>query len=471
MITAFARSQCALQWSSGTTFGDQINDLAARPDGALKVVSQARVLEWDGTAWIPYGPPTSGPSLGLFADGRVLLTGQYTYTSCHPYLGCSTSYYAAHYVTPLGTAALLSFSLGSVTAFAAESLNDGTVVVSWGTVPVPGWPPFRFTSVVSSTPSGASSNSLGFGADALARHPGGGFVAVGPLGSTQQLVHWNGTFTVLGSANFNVPPTKMLALSNGAIVVAGPFSSVGGTPAARIARWQNGTWTGLPGINDGFINDMAELPNGDLVVAGCFSTLGGQMLENIARWNGSSWTPLGSGTNNEVRTLQWMPDGTLWVGGAFTQAGGQPYAFLARLRSPCPAVAASLGGGCAGTGGADELVATTLPWRNAIYRSRVSGLPAQALSLVVYGFSQVNVPLSLISPLAAPGCNLLVTPDVLQVAAGSLGTAEHEIALNNPSLFVGQQIYQQAVALGFDAAGNLSEWSSSNALRLTVGDF
>jgi hypothetical protein len=81
---------------------------------------------------------------------------------------------------------------------------------------------------------------------------------------------------------------------------------------------------------------LAVLPNGDLVAGGDFTTAGGVPANRVARWNGSSWSAMGSGLNNAVWTLAVLPNGDLVAGGSFTTTGGVPAPYIARWGCVCP---------------------------------------------------------------------------------------------------------------------------------------
>ncbi len=121
-----------------------------------------------------------------------------------------------------------------------------------------------------------------------------------------------------------------------ALYAAGSFTSAGGRPAPRIARWDGSSWSrlGSTGVND-TIAALTVFDDGTstaLYAGGDFSRAGDQTADGIAKWDGSSWSPLGSGVSvngflpGPVYALTVFDDGTghaLYVGGGFTRAGGQ----------------------------------------------------------------------------------------------------------------------------------------------------
>ncbi|MEO6598068.1 MAG: hypothetical protein ABIP94_25265 [Planctomycetota bacterium] len=137
----------------------------------------------------------------------------------------------------------------------------------------------------------------------------------------------------------------LTALPNGDLIAGGSFTAAGGVAANSIARWDGNTWSPLgAGVAGGFFAGVAALAvdgNGDLLVGGSFTSAGGQPASRIARWNGTGWSPLGGGVavGSGVSTLAMLPNGDLVVGGDFTLAGatvvggvltGVPAAGLAR---------------------------------------------------------------------------------------------------------------------------------------------
>jgi hypothetical protein len=67
----------------------------------------------------------------------------------------------------------------------------------------------------------------------------------------------------------------------------------------------------------------------DLYASGGFTTVGGSAARYVAKWNGSSWSLLGSGMDNYVYALA-VSGSDLYAGGSFTTAGGKFSAYLVR---------------------------------------------------------------------------------------------------------------------------------------------
>ncbi|MBZ0221193.1 MAG: hypothetical protein IT455_09875 [Planctomycetes bacterium] len=159
------------------------------------------------------------------------------------------------------------------------------------------------------------------------------------------------------------------------------------------------------------------------------------------------------------------------AGGDFTTAGGAVSVSLARLTTTCPAFATTLGTGCSGTGGANLLTATSLPWIGSTFRTRGTGMPSFAFVLNVTGFSTTSVPLPAILPQGGAGCSLLASPDVVDVLLPTSGIATAQLALPNALALVGQAFHQQMLPLEVDAQFNILALTSTNALTATIGAF
>ena len=352
---------------------------------------------------------------------------------------------------------------------------------------------------------------------------GGNFTSAGGI-SAPRVARWNGVnWSALGSGT-NSDVFALLPLPNGDLVAGGTFTTAGGVSASCVARWDGTTWSGFgTGIfgSLGFptlatvsalarrpngeivagglftlgfgsprgvarwngsswvplgsgvfgANALTVLPDGNLLVAGFFSTAGGVSASNIARWNGSSWSALGAGTNGSIFSLAPSPSGDIVVGGTFTSAGGSFCTNVGRWTTTCPAIATPFGANCAGSGGANVLAATSLPWAGSSFTAVATGMPANALALSVVGFSTVALPLTAVLPQGVVGCTLWVNPDLLAVRAPSAGSVTTQVAIPNIVALAGQQLHEQVVSLELDALGNIVALTGTNGLTATIGTF
>lgn len=324
--------------------------------------------------------------------------------------------------------------------------------------------------------TGISSASL-YGLYAVTTLPNGDVVAGGYFTSAggvpaNAIARWNGaSWAPLGSG---LPGTvfALTVAQNGDLLAGGNFSSAGGVPASRVARWNGSSWAPLGSGTNGDVLALQTLPNGDLLAAGQFSTAGGTAALAMARWNGSTWSPLGFSGFAEVYALAANGNAERFVGGAFFNAGGSPAAFVATYGSSCLAEAVDTGGGCAGSGGNNQLAPVTEPWAGSTFRSHGSGLPTNSLALVITGFDSTSLPLSLVLPPSPPACSLRVTPDFLDVAVPIGGQLDLGVSIPFGVQFHGFELHQQLVLLELAAGtGALVQTTASNRVLATVGVF
>ena len=193
-----------------------------------------------------------------------------------------------------------------------------------------------------------------------ARWTGSTWIHLHPIDSTQWLSDFglitadaNGTLYAIASGNeftMSVPlvwkddcwkrmiPGGMDGLvnaitidSDGSLIIAGAFTTVGGIRANRIARLRNDGWEPLgSGISDGLVCALSLDSAGGVIAAGTFNRIGEQVMNRIARWNGSSWSALEQGISNDrrfdslvIHALVCGTDGTIYAGGIFDSAGGK----------------------------------------------------------------------------------------------------------------------------------------------------
>jgi hypothetical protein len=132
-----------------------------------------------------------------------------------------------------------------------------------------------------------------------------------------------------------------------ALYAGGYFTTAGGQPASRIARWDGTAWSevggGTGGVSPGvyalkvFDDDGAGPHLPALYAGGTFTNAGGTPADHVAKWDGTSWSALGSGTGSDVYALAGFDEdgpgpqaAALYVAGMFWSAGGQFATHIAR---------------------------------------------------------------------------------------------------------------------------------------------
>lgn len=134
------------------------------------------------------------------------------------------------------------------------------------------------------------------------------------ISAFSQTINW---FTMTNGLSTTA---KAVAVSGNDVYVGGLFSSAGGVPVSRIAKWDGSSWSALGSGVNGEVRAIAVIGT-DIYAAGFFSLAGGIPANNIAKWDGSNWSALGEGVNELILYL--AVSGTdLYAGGFFTEAGG-----------------------------------------------------------------------------------------------------------------------------------------------------
>ena len=485
------------QWNgtSWRSFGMGLNNavlaLSSRQNGNLLVggkmteasgVTVNHIAENNGTNWSALGGGMNHDveALAELPNGNLVAGGKFTIAG-----GSAASLIAEWNGTtwsPLGSG-LGPTSTGTVSA--VLPLPNGDIVVGGSFTSAGGTPANHIARWNGSTWSPLGSG-MNYEVKALVRMPNGDIIAGGWFSTAggvvaNRIARWNGTtWSALGSG-FNNDVRALATRPNGDLIAGGGFSTTGGIAMWGIARWNGSTWSALGAGVSGQVEAFATLPNGDLVVGGYFGPAYGFGLSatNVARWDGSSWSAFGvwapngwgEGTDGSVKAVQMHSDGTLVVGGYFLIAGGGGSAYVARASTTCPPTVLSVGTGCTGSGGLNVLSAITLPWRGSVLKAAATGLPTNGIALLVSALTNTLIPLSLILPQGVVGCDLTVSPNLVDVYFPASGTVITTITLPNTVAIVGQQLHQQVVALELDAIGAITAMTSTNALQLTIGSF
>ena len=423
--------------SSGT-LNSGVRALAVMPNGDLIAggffttaggVPASNVARWDGVAWSALGSGTNNLvwRLAVMPNGDLIAAGSFTVAGGVP---CSLiARWDGNSWSPLGSGLSGSFFLTAANALCV--LPNGDLVAA-GSFTVAGGVP----------------------ANGIARWNGSSW---SPLGAGVQSVQ------------------ALAVLPNGQLIAGGAFQQAGGVPANCIARWNGSTWSPLGSGVGSTVNALLPLPDGQLVVAGNFDTAGGAPARRIARWTGSSWSAFGAGLGvtgaGFAAGLAQLPGGTVAVAGTFRTAGPLVSSGVAMLAPTCPALAVPTGAGCVGSGGANVLAASSLPWLGTTFTAIGTGMPAVGLVAGVYGLGTTNVPLSTILVEGQPGCALLVTPDVLDVRVPTAGSVTTQLVLPVAPSLLGQVFHQQLVPIELAANGAILAFTASNALAVTIGTF
>ena len=304
---------------------------------------------------------------------------------------------------------------------------------------------------------------------------GGLFLTAGGV-AANRIARWNGTgWSALGTG-VDAAVYSLAVRNSGAIVAGGAFLNASGVSAPYVAEWNGSGWSSLWtfGVHPlGTVTALAEFPSGELVAGGGLwqapSGIGTPVTNTAAmRLTGSMWSQLnviGVG----VTAAAVAPDGDLVLVGEFARTGPEAHGNVARLESTCPATGAIYGAGCVGSGGINEISMVARPWLGGTYRGLATGMPNQGFAAVVTGLQSLSVPIASLLPEGLPGCTLLVTPDVIEVAFPVAGQVATALAIPWSVSLVGAQLRQQVAPFDTNAGGVVIAITSTNALLLTIG--
>ena len=304
-------------------------------------VPASRVARWDGASWSPLGSGVNSIAfaLAVFDDGSgpALFAGGLFQTA-----GGAAASRVAEW-DGAGWTALGSGVNGAVRAFAAFDDGNGSALYVGGEFTSAGGAPAnRIAKWDGSTWSALGSGMNSTVRSLLVHDDGGGpalyacgdFTSAGGAAATR-VAKWDGsTWSTLGSG-LNLTGNALAVFDGGGgpeLVAAGTFSAAGGMPANRIAKWDGTSWSALDsGVGPLSVDALAVFDDGGgpkLYAGGTFSSAGGAPANRTAKWDGTSWSALGSGvgsTNHLVFALGVHDDGggtALYVGGDFADAGG-----------------------------------------------------------------------------------------------------------------------------------------------------
>jgi len=326
---------------------------------------------------------------------------------------------------------------------------------------------------------GASWHDLGGGAShpvrALTLLPSGELVAGGFFvlmggNSASRVARWDGVaWNTYGSGLSH--PVRALAVSpNGDLYAGYGDTQSFGLSSGGVDRWNGSAWVQVGLSFNNHVKSLVVLPDESLLVGGTFGSGWAGPATGVARWTGSNWSELTPGVQlADVRAIEVQPDGQFALGGGFTTAGAPGNSYFARVAPSCPASAAVVGAGCVGAAGPVALIADQLPWLGGTFRSTATGLPAGSLAVEVFGLGALQTPLVTLLPQGLPGCDLLVTPDVLGLRVPSGGEVSTSWSLPMTTSLVGQSFRNQVVVVEINGA--ISGLSSSNALLATIGSY
>lgn len=313
------------QWHSlGTGFDNSVYALAVQPTGELFAggpFTQAggqpapNLAQWNGTQWQILGNPGVVPAaLRVLANGHLLAAG------VNGIARWNGSWWSSEVATQGAVHAVLEASNGELFATGGFTSIGGVAAAGIARRTASGWQALG-AGLGGVVPAGYGLAEFAPGDIAVA----GRFATVDGLPCTY-LAHWQGGWQGFGTA---LDGTVLAAVQtpNGDRFVGGNFRFAGNQRVNGIARWSGTDWLPLGTGLQGGCRAMLALPNGALVVAGSPVNL----PTYVAMWHNGTWSSPGGGIPGEVRCLARLPNGDLVAGGWFNWAGTGPAQRVARF--------------------------------------------------------------------------------------------------------------------------------------------
>jgi hypothetical protein len=317
-------------------------------------VATNRIAKWDGSSWSPLGSGMNdavsaltvfddeGGVPALYAGGEFTMAGGSAASRVAKWDGSSWS--------PLGSGLAGGFPAANALIVFDDGAGSALYAGGWfssagGSAAslIAKWDGSSWSSLGSGLSGGGVSALAVFddgGGPAL--YAGGSFTTAGGV-PVNRIAKWdNASWSPFVGSGMDVGVSALTVFDDGggpALYAGGVFTTAGGVAVNRIAKWDGWSWSPLgSGMKSYFpyVSALAVFDDGGgaaLYAGGNFDTAGGVAANSVAKWDGTSWSPLGSGVSSLVYALAVYDDGggpALYAGGLFHWAGGVAVSNIAR---------------------------------------------------------------------------------------------------------------------------------------------
>lgn len=269
--------------------------------------------------------------------------------------------------------------------------------------------------------------------------------------------------------------------ARGVTVLYGGYRTPSQSTLADTWTWDGTSWT-AGGSGPGSLCDQLFVYDDfrqRVVLFGGLRIQGPTQLDLNAtwEWNGATWTQRTTTTTPSARSAMACgfspvsPGRVLSAGGA-TNTGTQ-FGTTFGLTPTTPATVTSFGNGCPTTGGPVQLNPLSMPYVGSTFVLEVAGGPALSfVGIIAFGGSNTQwngLPLPLdLTLIGAPGCQALISLDILATVLLTNGAGNTTWALPNQPSLVGLGFFTQGVIL--DPLSPLPfQIGASSGRQFTVG--
>jgi hypothetical protein len=293
----------------------------------------ANIARWDGAQWRPLGSGVSNTVTAMAAyDGSLYVSGEFGFAGGIPVNGNArwdgAAWHAFNGIDgPAEDMVVYQNQLVLAGSFFFPELIDTAEIAAWDGA--------NWHFLVDQLDG--SIGALGVHEDALIA--GGEFVYLEGV-SAQNIARWNGSaWSPLGSGlggsttpGMHTWVTSIKSVGSN-LYVGGNFATAGGSPAANVAVWSNGAWSGLDGGTDALVDELTLL-DGQLLALGRFRQAGGTPAMFASTWDGAHWNRIapgfGGGRGSTYIGALAVHDGELIAAGTFTSTPDEPAMHIAR---------------------------------------------------------------------------------------------------------------------------------------------
>ncbi len=243
-------------------------------------------------------------------------------------------------------------------------------------------------------------------------------------------------------------------------VLYGGYSTPSQTTLADTWTWDGAAWTAGPG-GPGSLCDQLFVYDSQRRRVVLFGGLriAGPVLTDLALtwdWDGSAWLQRTTATSPAPRSAMacgyWPGAPGRAISGGGAQNTGTQFGSTFTLAPTAPASTSAFGTGCPTSAGPLALRAASHPYIGSDFVLEIADAPVVSfVAIMALGASNTiwsGVPLPLnLAVIGAPGCQALVSPDVLLTLPIVNTTATLTWSLPNLPAVIGQTLYAQGVVL------------------------
>ena len=320
--------------------GWTIFDLLSRADGIYAAgffdwaanVPAVGIARWNGSSWsaLPANGTIAPQSLVSLGNWSGDLVAGGNFHDGNSALAQKIAHWDGSEWNPLGSG--INSYVWAHAEFAGQLTIGGAFSTSTGAAAdhVAVWDGAQWKTLGVDPPSGPVFALQEFAGDLFA---GGSFANAGGV-PTSGIARWNGVewsaIAGAGAIGTEFSEVTSLLVDGSTFIAAGEFTSIDGTPARSIARWNGSNWSAMGAGIEGHIQDVARI-DGQIYAGG---------VPGIFAWDGDTWHSLDTNSDGPILALSSFGE-SLFVGGSFHSLGAQPSFLMARWDASAPTTGAA----------------------------------------------------------------------------------------------------------------------------------